>query len=376
MQVRKANHMRKFLRAWKPVLVGTTALMVGAASLFTGDGTKVNAADTTFVYAGSGSAGVAIELFLPRSVAVNEGDTVEFVNPYEEPHTVTFGEFEGNLEDPASNVEATEAFDGTESFNSGLLAKDDHFTITFADTGIYTFYCLLHPGMEVDVTVVAEGTSIPPMGGNSPAVTRTIEEALAIGEAASADALADVKAENAGESDKVVVTGPEVPYKGASIDVMRFLEPEVDIATGSTVTWRNETGVPHTVTFFNGPPPEDFSPFVPITPGPVYDSSKFYNAIISAAPPFGGITEVSLTFDKPGTYSYVCVLHVDQGMAGVINVGGAGGGGGGGGGITPPSTGDAGLLDRSSGSWMMLAGVVALMSSFLAAAVVVVRKDA
>lgn len=367
--------MRKFLKGWKPALAAATALMVGAASLVMGDGTQADAADTTFVYVGSGSQGIAIELFLPSSVAVNEGDTVEFINPYDEPHTVTFGEFEGNLEDPASNVEATESFDGSESFNSGLLGKDAHFPITFAETGIYNFYCLLHPGMEIDVTVVAEGMFIPPMGGNSPAVTNTIEEALAIGEAASADALADVKAENAGQSDKLVVTGPEIPYKGASIDVMRFLEPEVNIATGSTVTWRNETNVPHTVTFFNGPPPEDFSPFVPITPGPVYDETKFYNAMISAAPPFGGITEVSLTFNEAGTYSYVCVLHADQGMAGVINVGGAAGGGGGGG-ITPPDTGDAGLLDKSSGSWMMLAGAAMFLSSLAASVVVVARKDA
>jgi hypothetical protein len=75
------------------------------------------------------------------------------------------------------------------------------------------------------------------------------------------------------------------------------------------------------------------------------------------------VKEFSLTFNTPGSYSYVCVIHVDQGMAGVVHVGGAG--------ITPPSTGDGGLLDRSSGSWMMAAGLALLLASFAGTAVMV-----
>ncbi|HWC29397.1 MAG TPA: hypothetical protein VG845_04870 [Dehalococcoidia bacterium] len=35
-------------------------------------------------------AGIAVEEFLPNSATVREGDSIEFVNPYEEIHTVTY----------------------------------------------------------------------------------------------------------------------------------------------------------------------------------------------------------------------------------------------------------------------------------------------
>lgn len=350
------------------------ALLVAAAGVLAGGNAAVSAQpDTTFVYAGAGSQGIAIELFLPDSVAVNVGDTVEFVNPYEEPHTVTTPNYEGPEFEPG-NVGAAEDYDGTEEFNSGLLSKDDHFSITFAETGVFNFLCLLHPGMEIRVNVVAEGEFIPPMGANSPAVQRTIEEGLAVGEAASAQTLAAVNAENAGATDTwVVETGPSVPFEGASVDVMRFLAPELSIPVGGTVEWQNPTFVPHTVTFFNGPPPEDFDPFVSTAPASsTYDPSKFYNAMISVNPAFGGQETFALTFNKAGTYEYVCVLHADQGMVGVIKVGDGGGA------ITPPSTGDAGLLDRSTGSWLMSAGfaTLAMLAVTLAGGLVLARRRA
>jgi hypothetical protein len=96
------------------------------------------------------------------------------------------------------------------------------------------------------------------------------------------------------------------------------------------------------------------------------------SAIIGTDTPFAETSEFSLTFNTAGSFSYICVLHVDQGMAGVVNVGGATGGGGGT--ITPPSTGDGGLLDHSSGTWMMLAGVAMLVASLAAGSLMAVRS--
>ena len=39
---------------------------------------------------GGGAAGIAVETFRPKVIFVNQGDSVRFVNPYEEIHTVTF----------------------------------------------------------------------------------------------------------------------------------------------------------------------------------------------------------------------------------------------------------------------------------------------
>jgi hypothetical protein len=102
-------------------------------------------------------------------------------------------------------------------------------------------------------------------------------------------------------------------------------------------------------------------------PGTFLNSGIYVNEALTGE--FGAIGDsFSLTFDTAGTYQYLCALHADSGMVGIINVGG--------GGITPPSTGDAGLLDQSSGSWMMLAGAVMLLASLVAGAMVMVQRDA
>jgi plastocyanin len=144
---------------------------------------------------------------------------------------------------------------------------------------------------------------------------------------------------------------------------MRFLPAKIEIAPGDTVVWKNDYGVPHTITFLAGPPPADFNPFVPKKPSQTFDPTKLYNGVVSQAPMFGGVGTFSLTFPSEGTFNYVCILHADQGMAGVITVGKPASGGA----ITPPSTGDAGLLGQSKGAWMMYTGIALLVASALAA---------
>ena len=93
-------------------------------------------------------------------------------------------------------------------------------------------------------------------------------------------------------------------------------------------------------------------------------------------PLFNATSKFSLTFTKAGTYTYICLLHADQGMAGVIVVGPPGSGVAlsGGGTITPPSTGDGGLLGASSGGWMMYAGLVLLVAGTTAGAYVSAKR--
>jgi hypothetical protein len=86
-----------------------------------------------------------------------------------------------------------------------------------------------------------------------------------------------------------------------------------------------------------------------------FDGTGYVNSgFIGTGEEATGGRSYSLTFTKAGTYAYLCVLHADQGMAGVVEVvaGGAGGAGGTGGGVVrPPSTGDGGLLGAThSGS--------------------------
>jgi plastocyanin len=346
------------------------------------DSQPASAAQEVFAQAGGGDAGIAVNVFSPASIAVTVGDTVTWENPYTEPHSVAFdaGDVtELGLEE-AHNAGAAAAFDGSETFSSGLFASagmfaagGSDFSVTFKQTGQYTFFCTIHPGMEVTVTVVNSGA--PPIDQDR--IESRVATGLALGLAA-ADAIEvpGPKAGSGGTKVWTIPTPPTVPYEGSVVDVLRFTPVEVNIGAGDTVTWENTSFTPHTVTFLPGPPPEGFSPFVPAVSSTNYAAGTFLNSglivndEIGAA--FGGVGEsFSLTFNTPGTYQYLCALHADSGMVGIIKVGAAGSGG-----ITPPNTGDAGLLDKSSGSWLMLAGVAMLALSFGGGLILAVRKSA
>ena len=112
----------------------------------------------------------------------------------------------------------------------------------------------------------------------------------------------------------------------------------------------------------NGPPQLLVNPQVlfPTKPSQNYDGTGFYNSgFITSDPALStGGTTFSLTFTKPGTYTYLCFLHDDQGMVGTIVVGASTG-------VRPPATGDAGLSGgtaqpRQDGGrdMMVLGGVI------------------
>jgi plastocyanin len=138
----------------------------------------------------------------------------------------------------------------------------------------------------------------------------------------------------------------------------------------------NDTAVPHTVTFGEapelvlpepqpgGPPNLVINPSVlfPVAPGSVYSGTGYVNSgFLSAGPEGIAGTSFQLTFSNPGTYLYVCVLHANQGMAGVVEVLGSATGGT----VRPPATGDAGLKDETpkwipAGSATAVAAVLAI----------------
>lgn len=365
--------MRSLLARWKPAALGMLAFAAGAAGLLTADSPSASAANTINAYIGHGANGISVELFIPDSIQVAQGDTVTWSNPYIEPHTLTFdrGDTEFEFEAP-ENVGAAAAFNGTQSFSSGFLFEGDSFSVTFTAQGTFQFLCLIHPGMVVDVNVLAPGTYIPPQSGSSPSNMQLAQQAIAVGEAAAAAVKVPPPTRNAnGTSTVTVVSGPSVPFQRGTIDVMRFYDARTTIAVGDTVRFVTPNPVPHTVTFFPASgPPADINPFVPVIPSTSFDGSVYLNSgLLSTAELFGGVSSMSLTFTKAGTYSYVCLLHADQGMAGVIVVGTGTGTGT----VTPPSTGNAGLKDIDSSAWMIYSGLALLMASTVAAYVVARR---
>jgi plastocyanin len=144
-----------------------------------------------------------------------------------------------------------------------------------------------------------------------------------------------------------------------TVELLAFLPEKLRIRVGDTVNWKFE-GDLHTVTFATGTtpegmvipssqaPPGEVIPrvFLPVPGAPqgvnmmnpalifpsrkadqaveTYSGTGFVNSgMMSNAPLFPGtppIQTFSVTFDTPGTFQYVCLLHQEFGMRGTVEV--------------------------------------------------------
>lgn len=307
---------------------GTASPSASASASATASATSTPATGIT-LRAGDGEPGYSVELFLPDKITVQTGTTVTWTNDFEEPHTVTFGNPQGDPTQPL-NVTPGEPvqYDGTQSFSSGLFApgfppdptappSGTSFSVTFTKAGNYNYFCAIHPNMKGEVDVVDSGD------------VDTQDQIDATAETTYQAALASLKADNAQQpTEATVSTNPDgtktytvqaggVDNPGGSL--MQFYPPSVDVTAGDTVTWTSVTHTPHTITFnpqlFRGNPDTD-PPTVPDSG--VFDGTGLVNSGLIGEG-FAS-TDFSLTFAKAGTYQYVCLLHAAEAMVGKVNV--------------------------------------------------------
>jgi plastocyanin len=317
------------------------------------------------------SKGAEFEAFLPDALTVDAGDTIVFTLRSHEPHTVTFEAPKplpepflplpdqnlaanpelffpapapgGPLPDPEDPVHLSITSDGAAYLNSGFLQHPgDSFSVTFTKPGTYQALCLLHPEhMKGTITVNPAGTARPMTD-----------------EAYRQKALAQVRDFKAKE--EALLAGIRVPEPAANpdgthtyavyagygdaeqgIDLMGFIGGEhLSIKAGDSVTFimeKNVQGVPHTITFLSGGEEEEFvipqpqpsgpprlivNPQVlrpsPLPPAP-YEGRGYYNSglLLTGSP---GPQAYTVRFSKPGTFEYMCVLHDENGMKGIIAV--------------------------------------------------------
>ena len=78
------------------------------------------------------------ECYLPPSVTINAGDTVEWTNSDTAAHTVTGGS-------PADGPSGV--------FDSSLVLGGAQYAFTFDEAGSYDYFCMVHPWMIGDVQV-------------------------------------------------------------------------------------------------------------------------------------------------------------------------------------------------------------------------------
>jgi plastocyanin len=326
------------------------------------------------LYAGDGDGVVAINDFRMPSVRVAEGTTITWVMASEEYHTVTFlagrprlPVFVPQPEDPSrppmANPDlffptpAVGPYDGTSYINSGFMdQRGSEFPVTFGRQGRFEYVCLLHVPMVGTVEVVAPGSTGLTTQAEVDAYHVSHTNEVHVPQVAELYATRDFAVTSPGPGGTTVhMVRAGTDWRYGHLDLIAFLPNMLTVQQGDTVVWSiDHPLIPHTVTFsvpgqeppaflvptlpdgtvITGPPPAGGPPPDPammprlvLGPGglpsrtnPTHTGSGFYNSGVFGDdnPPAGN--SWALTFDAPGIYEYVCVIHAPQGMTGTIVV--------------------------------------------------------
>lgn len=336
-------------RLFKLATVAALILGVLAAGLLSNPAQRALAQSgentTYFVRAGGGTFGnVEVLAFAPIELQVHRGDTVTWHN--DGFHNIRFAEEMANLlivSDSGEpllnpviafpNVNSGDNYTGGEA-NSGLPGALDG-TLAFSlvidvETGRYTYFCDVHPGMVGVIEVVEEDTEIP-----TPAEAELIGEAQLGGEFNKALPIAvqmstmPVVASTDGSVDVSVGSGAT-----GRATVNLFAPSVVSIKAGEKVVWTNPIDSVD-VHFINSLPFDaativDFAPVQtdPNAPpqlvvgpgflGTTEDATSIKAGDSYNSPFIAPGQAFTLIFSEAGIYAYFC--HIHPAMNGVVIV--------------------------------------------------------
>lgn len=158
---------------------------------------------------------------VPGEVTVDLGQTVAFVNAHSDEHTATGS-----------------------GFDTGIIPEGGVATVVLEQPGTFRYACQIHPEMTGQIAV-RDASGVVPL----PATP---------------------------------VASPVAGAASVRIANLAYDPPAITIPAGSTVTWRNDDGTPHTVTALAG---------------------SFDSGIFDPGATF------SWTFPQPGAFAYQCLLH-------------------------------------------------------------------
>ncbi len=243
-----------------------------------------------------------------------------------------------------------EHFSGQGFVSSGVMSQtnpasmppgtpvNDTFSLAFDKPGTYEYYCLIHPYMRGTVTVLDANAANAPSQADLDAQAKkdiTATQALLKGIHAQAEQVMKQDGPNGTSLYYVRAGASDLASGDLTVQVFDFFPKTATIKAGDTVIWSSNYF--HTVTFSsttgpapdvaimkpqpNGPPMILLNPavFAPARPSATYDPTKSYNSGIIGLIGDNGLTW-SLTFDKPGTYTYYCAVHEALGMKATIVV--------------------------------------------------------
>jgi plastocyanin len=306
-------HLRRFMRT---AIAAASALTLLAGSALVAQASPQPQTWTVLVGAQSANQAIQGMAYLPAHISIHAGDTVHWVANSAEPHTVTFPAAGDDLAafnpgDPAQLLRAGgDVYDPSTYFNSGILATvqdslptTTDYSLTFPDAGTFDYWCLVHGVMQHGVVHVMSADEPLPytQADYDRQASATTHQMVVDGNALQARALRSA-------DGHTVIMGAD---DGIAM-VMRFLRPTLVVHTGESVTFLNDgMGAPHTVTF--GEEPANFA--VPVGDPTNYVGGALNSGIVG---PMGG--QYTVTFNKAGTFTYVCALHDYMGMVGKIIV--------------------------------------------------------
>ena len=295
--------------------------------------------------------------FLPNELWIHAGDSVRYIYPTHERHTLTFlkpgqtrppgfGPTFGVVVGCPGVTPDGSSYDGSACVTSDvlMLAEDSApgdepptYSVTFPAVGNFKFVCLIHADMTGVVHVVAASAPLPHAQNFYDREMRRDGERLL----ADASSLGKERNSRSVESaGNVVAAGiGDVETSGAgsqTASLMRFLRRTIVVHVGDTVVWTSlDPSINHTVTF--GAEPADPRP-ASANVSPTSDGAREANiastsdnvnsgflsptpqdrANLAQANP--GVTRFLVTFTVPGTFNYICAVHDQLGMAGTVVV--------------------------------------------------------
>jgi plastocyanin len=277
---------------------------------------------------------IAVLEFLPEKISVVTGEKVTWLIDGPEPHSVTFvapGSAAPNVAtDPslfAPSGTPTD-YDGSTMVNSGALplgTTAGTFSMTFSKAGEYRYYCVLHPNMTGTVTV--GGSDINTQAEVNAAALKQRTKYLAEGRAAKKK-FSSAKPRGTKKSDGGTNWTVQMGTSTAHTDILAFSPTPAKMKAGDSVTFVNNSKAPHTASFGGSLVPQN--PLLPDVQQPQPGAAP--QTLISGVylntgwlPPNAGssgppLAARSYTYDvtDPGSYQYVCVLHLSSGMAAEI----------------------------------------------------------
>jgi len=320
------------------------AMLIGASSALAdgGSGTTINAK------AGAGESGYSVNAFLPQKLTVQTGTTVNWSFTWPEPHMIVLdnGLTPADLSGPEPPADSSPFdFDGVRKYVYsgeffGQQVNGPTFAIKFEKAGNYNIECLIHPGMTGTVTVVDSGTADTQATADARSQSEYATAITAMKTAADAKTAQPTKVTAQADGSKLYQVDmlDQVAGVGGTFNyIQQFFPAAVNITAGDSVEWSNPTlNTVHTVTFNvdnSGLDPNTTDPFeVPpaVPANNVYDGGTefVHSGILGGSSGDGpddpnsapNPTTFTLKFSKAGSYSYICLLHGDQGMTGTVNV--------------------------------------------------------